>query len=103
MVRFIAPLRRLVGPNRPPYDEFMRRCHDLMKEDIDFQENTAKQYWEFAPNSSWLVITDCVSHAVLSGHYALEQTFLIPEDALVLPQRSPLAILERVLGRRLTL
>src|ERR1700741_1703857 len=103
MVRFIAPLMRLVGPNRPPYDEFMRRCHDLMKEDINFQENTPKQYWEFAPNSSWVVFTDCVSHAVLSGQYALEQTFLIPQDALVLPQRSPLAILERVLGRRLTL
>jgi hypothetical protein len=101
-VRFITPLIRLLGSNRPPYDEFMRRCHNLMKEDTSFQENTPKQYWEFAPDSSWLVFTDCVSHAVLSGQYALEQTFLIPQDALVAPQCSPLAILERVAGRRLT-
>jgi hypothetical protein len=52
-----------------------------MKEDTSFQENTPNQYWEFAPNSSWLVFTDCVSHAVLSGQYALKQTFLIPQDA----------------------
>jgi hypothetical protein len=102
-VRFIAPLIRLLGSSRPPYDEFMLRCHNLMKEDTSFQENTPKQYCEFAPNSSWLVFTDCVSHAVLSGQYALEQTFLIPQDVLVAPQCSPLAILERVAGRRLTL
>ena len=88
---------------RPPYDEFMHRCHNLMKEDANFQENTPKQRWEFAPNSSWIAFTDCVSHAVLSGQYALEQTFLIPQHALVAPARSPLAILEKIAGRRLTI
>jgi hypothetical protein len=88
---------------RPPYDEFMHRCHNLMKEDGNFQENTPKQRWEFAPNSSWIAFTDCVSHAVLSGQYALEQTFLIPQHALVAPKRSPLAILEKIAGRRLTI
>jgi 3-deoxy-D-manno-oct-2-ulosonic acid (Kdo) hydroxylase len=93
---------RLPG-SRPPYDELMHRCHNVMKEDAAFQETTPKSRWEFPPNSSWMVCTDCVSHAVLSGQYALEQTFLIPQSALVEAQRSPLAILERLAGTRLTL
>ena len=87
---------------RTPYDEFMMQLHNTMKEDANFQETTPKHRWEFPPNSSWMVFTDCVSHAVLSGQYALEQTLLIPQKALVEPQRSPLAVLESVTGRRLT-
>ena len=87
---------------RPPYDELMHRCHNAMKEDAQFQESTPRHRWEFLPNSSWMVCTDCVSHAVLSGQYALEQTFLIPQSALTESQNSPLAILERLAGTRLT-
>jgi len=92
----------LRNANRSPYDDMMHRCHNAMKEDANFQETTPKNRWEFPPNSSWLVFTDGVSHAVLSGQYALEQTFLVPQAALVEPQRSPLAILESVARRRLT-
>lgn len=102
-LRSAARAMRVPGSSRPPYDEFMHRCHNLMKEDASFQENARKQRWEFSPGSSWIVFTDCVSHAVLSGQYALEQTFLIPQDALVAPQHSPLTILEKIAGRRLTL
>jgi hypothetical protein len=101
-LRSFAHTIGLAAFSRPPYDEFMQRCHNLMKEDTNFQENTPKQRWEFAPNSSWLVFTDCVSHAVLSGQYALEQTFLIPPNALVESKHAPLAILEKIAGRRLT-
>jgi 3-deoxy-D-manno-oct-2-ulosonic acid (Kdo) hydroxylase len=94
---------RLPFGGRPPYDEFMHRCHNAMKEDTAFQENTAKHRWEFPPNSAWMVCTDCVSHAVLSGQYALEQTFLIPQSALVAPEVSPLAMLEKIAGRPLTI
>jgi hypothetical protein len=93
---------RIPGANRPPYDELMHRCHNAMKEDSSFQENTPKQRWEFPPGSSWMVFTDCVSHAVLSGQYALEQTLIVPQSALVEPQRSPLAILEAMAGHSLT-
>ena len=92
----------LRAANRSPYDDLMHRCHNVMKEDANFQANTPKTRWEFPPNSSWMVFTDCVSHAVLSGQYALEQTLLVPQAALVEPQRSPLAILESLAGRRLT-
>lgn len=98
----VARKLHLRGANRSPYDDLMHRCHNLMKEDAQFQEKTPKNRWEFPPHSSWMVFTDCVSHAVLSGQYALEQTFLVPHSALVEPQRSPLAILESLAGRRLT-
>jgi hypothetical protein len=98
----LARILRLRKANSSPYDDLMHRCHNAMKEDANFQQNTPKHRWEFPPNSSWMVFTDCVSHAVLSGQYALEQTFLIPPLALVEPQRSPLAVLESLTRRRLT-
>jgi len=101
-LRSIARTLHIPGADRPPYDELMHRCHNAMKEDATFQETTLKHRWEFPPNSSWMVFTDCVSHAVLSGQYALEQTFLIPQSALVDAQRSPLAILENLAGNSLT-
>lgn len=102
-IRSMARTLRLPFGSRPPYDEFMHRCHNAMKEDAAFQENTPKQRWEFPPDSAWMVCTDCVSHAVLSGQYALEQTFQVPQAALVEPQRSPLMILQEIAGRPLTL
>jgi 3-deoxy-D-manno-oct-2-ulosonic acid (Kdo) hydroxylase len=102
-IRSLARAVHLPGANRPPYDDFMHRCHNAMKEDADFQKDTPKQRWEFPPDSSWMVFTDCVSHAVLSGQYALEQTFLVPQSALVEPRRSPLAILETLAGHSLTI
>ena len=97
-VRSIASALRIPGAHRPPYDEFMHRCHNAMKEDANFRESCPKQRWEFPPGSSWIVFTDCVSHAVLEGQYALEQTFLISRQAMVEPEKSPIAILERIAG-----
>ena len=102
-LRSVSRLLMLPGAQRPPYDELMHGCHNAMKEDSLFQDTTPKHRWEFPPNSSWIVFTDGVSHAVLSGQFALEQTFLIPQCALVDPQHSPLAILENLAGTRLTL
>ena len=99
----IARILHLPGANRPPYDKFMHRCHNAMKEDANFQETTPKHQWEFPPNCSWLAYTDCVSHAVLEGQYALEQTFIIPQYALVERERSPLAILEKIADHPLTI
>lgn len=102
-VGVVARTLHLPGAHRPPYDELMHRCHNAMKEDAAFQETTPKSRWEFPPNSSWMVCTDCVSHAVLSGQYALEQTFLIPQSALVEAARSPLAILQSLAPAPLTI
>jgi hypothetical protein len=48
-----------------------------------------------------MVLTDMVSHAVLSGQFALEQTVILARESLVAPDKAPIAILERIAGRPL--
>jgi hypothetical protein len=86
---------------RSPYDLFMLRMHNFLKENVDFQKNCPKFHWEFPPGSCWAVFTDQVSHAALSGQYALEQTFLVPNKALLYPDQSPVSILERLSNRNM--
>jgi hypothetical protein len=45
------------------------------------------------------VFTDCVPHAALSGQFAMEQTFIVPVEALVVPEVSPIRVLEKMAGR----
>jgi len=86
---------------RTPYDEFMMRLHNAMKEDSDFQGVCAREYVQFAPGSSWMVYTETVPHAVLAGQYALEQTLLVDPAAMVTPESAPLRVLERMAGAAL--
>ncbi len=86
---------------RSPYDDFMMRFHNYLKENEDFQKNCHKDHWEFPPGSCWLVFTDQVSHAALSGQYALEQTILIPRRALLNPEKAPISVLERLTGENM--
>ena len=81
---------------RSPYDAFMLRFHNFLKENSEFQQSCRKDRWEFPPGSAWMVYTDMVSHAVLEGQYAMEQTFIVSRHAMVLPERSPIAVLERI-------
>jgi 3-deoxy-D-manno-oct-2-ulosonic acid (Kdo) hydroxylase len=83
---------------RTPYDMFMLRFHDYLKENKEFQANSPKTRLEFPPLATWVVYTDCVAHAVMSGKYAIEQTVLIPPKALVALQHAPYRILEGIAG-----
>ncbi len=56
---------------------------------------------EFPSGTTWVAFTDQVSHAAMAGQYQLEQTFVLPVEALADESRSPLRILERLKGRRL--
>ncbi len=85
-------------PNRSRYDRFMLHFHDWLKENNDFQSASPKIQTDFSPGCTWMVYTDGVPHAVLSGQYVLEQTFIIPQRALVAPERSPLQVLEEIGG-----
>jgi hypothetical protein len=87
---------------RGPYDAFMMRLHNTMKEDSAFQANCVRQEVQFAPGSSWMVYTETVPHAVLAGQYALEQTFLVDPEAMVTRESAPIAILEKMAGARLS-
>ncbi len=86
---------------RTPYDDFMMRFHNFLKENAEFQKNCAKYSFNFPAGSSWMVYTDTVPHAVLTGQYALEQTLLVQHEALVTPETSPLNVLEGLAGARL--
>ena len=83
---------------RSPYDDWMLRFHHFLKASQEFQEMCTRTRWQFPPLSAWLVFTDMVSHAVLSGQFALEQTFFVSKHALVLPERAPVRVLERIAG-----
>ena len=85
-----------------PYDILMHRLHNFMKENQKFQDACRKDRWEFPPSSSWMVFTDAVGHSVLSGQFALEQTFIIAHRAMQHPERAPVSVLERITGMRLT-
>jgi hypothetical protein len=88
-------------PDRSAYDRFMLRFHDYLKENATYQTDSPKTRMEFPPMATWLVYTDGVPHAVLSGQHALEQTFIISRAGLVKPEISPIGVLEKLAGRSL--
>jgi hypothetical protein len=94
----LARAARLHSLARSPYDDWMLRFHHFLKANQEFQETCARTPWEFPPQSTWLVFTDMVSHAVLSGQFALEQTFIVSKNAMVLPEKAPVRVLERIAG-----
>lgn len=105
VLRGITRTARRVGipvADRPLYDEFMLRFHHYLKSNEEFQNTCPKSRSEFPPGATWLVFTDMVPHAVLSGRFALEQTLLVSREALLLPERAPYRVLERLGGARLT-
>jgi hypothetical protein len=91
----------VIKGRRSAYDRFMLRFHDLLKEDSKYQSSTPKRQIEIPPGSAWLVYTDGVPHAVLSGRYALEQTFIVSPEAQVDPEVTPIRVVEKMYGKRL--
>ena len=100
-MRAIAAELGWPGAGRAPYDQFMLAFHNFLKENADFQNNFEKTRIEFPPGSTWIVLTDGVAHAVLSGQFALEQTFIVPPPALAAPDKAPIRILESLCNTRL--
>lgn len=86
---------------RTPYDQFMHKLHNVMKEDEDYQRSCVRYPIQFEPGSSWMVYTDTVPHAVLAGQFAMEQTFLVDPAFTVEPSTAPVAVLEKLIGARL--
>ena len=95
----LLALVRVTKTPRSPYDALMLQLHDCMKADEVFQQESPQSRVELPAGSTWLAFTDQVSHAATSGQYQLEQTFLLPVDAMREPERSPLRVLERLKGR----
>jgi len=93
--------RVLPALRRSPYDDFMMRFHNFLKENATYQAHGKREAWSFPPGSSWMVYTDMVPHAVLAGQYALEQTYLVSPEAMVAPEHAPLSMLQTMTGQPL--
>jgi len=86
---------------RAPYDHLMLKLHDSVKQDLRYQRQAPHTVLTFPAGCTWIVFTDQVLHAVMSGQHAFEQTFYIPVSALRWPEMAPIRVLERLTGRTL--
>ncbi len=86
---------------RTRYDHLMLQLHDRAKADADFQATSPQASVDFAPGTTWVCFSDQVLHAAMGGQHMMEQTFYLDAAALADPASSPLAVLERLAGRRL--
>jgi hypothetical protein len=86
---------------RTPYDHYMLRMHDRMKADPEYQGRSPQLHFSFPPNTTWMVFTDQVPHAASSGQHQFEQTFYLEVEDMQNPNRSPLRVLERLIGAKL--
>ncbi len=79
-----------------PYDREMRRFHNYMKDTPAFQQQTeGHEEYRFPPFSAWMVFTDMVSHACLSGQFAFVHTSLVRLENCRLPEMAPINILRQ--------
>lgn len=77
-----------------PYDREMRRFHNYMKDTPEFQQNMdGHEEFRFPPYSAWMVFTDTVSHACLSGQYAFVHTSIVRLANCRLPELAPINVL----------
>ena len=93
-----------LGVTRAPrtaYDSLMLGLHDRAKLDEAYQASAPAREIAFAAGTSWMVFTDQVVHAAISGRFVLEQTLHLPIEAMADPAASPLKVLERLTGRSL--
>ena len=86
---------------RTKYDHYMLKLHNLMKKDELYQKSVPREEVSFLPGSSWIVFTDQVSHAAISGKDVLEQTFHLPPLGLKELANSPLSQLEKFYQQKL--
>jgi len=92
---------RITKSLRSEYDHLMLGIHDGMKMDDKYQENCNQLTYGFAPGSVWVCYSDQTAHAVMSGQYMMEQTYHLPIHALYSPEKSPLAVLQKLTKKSL--
>jgi hypothetical protein len=93
---------RVTKGKRTRYDHVMLQLHDLAKADAAYQRDAPQQEAALPPGSTWIVFSDQVLHAAMSGQYMLEQTYHLPLAGLRDEQTAPLRVLERLMGKRLS-
>ena len=94
----LLALVRVTKTPRTPYDALMLQLHDRMK-GRDFRRARRRPSSIFR-RLDLAGVHRRVSHAATAGQYQLEQTFLLPVEAMSSP-RDHLYVLERLKGRQL--
>jgi hypothetical protein len=97
----LMQLFRVTRGRRSLYDHYMLRLHDSMKADDHYQRTCPQSTSDFPALSTWITFTDSVPHAVTAGQHQFEQTFYLEVEGMAQPEKSPLRILEKQLGRNL--
>lgn len=92
-VRCLLSCFKITKSYRTLYDHYMLALHNKMKESEQYQQTVSKQTFHFPAGSSWIVMTDQVSHAALKGQHVLEQTFYLPVEGMCYPECAPLRVL----------
>jgi hypothetical protein len=88
----LNPLARVLDTS--PYDRAMRRLHNYMKDDAAFrQDQRGYEEIRFPPYSAWMVFTDSVSHASVSGQFAFVTTIIVRRRNMKHPQFAPFNVL----------
>lgn len=86
------PMARVLDSS--PYDRTMRKFHNFMKDTPAFQQDPDDfEEMRFQPFSAWMVLTDMVSHAAISGQHAFTTTCLVPLENCRHPELAPINIL----------
>jgi hypothetical protein len=79
-----------------PFDREMRRFHNYMKDTPAFQQQRqGHEEFRFPPFSAWMVFTDTVSHACLSGQHAFVHTSIVRLQSCRLPEMAPINLLRQ--------
>lgn len=79
-----------------PYDREMRKFHNYMKDTPSFQKDpVGHQEFRFPPYSAWMVFTDMVTHASLSGQHAFVHTSIVRLENCRKPELAPYNILQQ--------
>jgi hypothetical protein len=89
----VHPLARKMDSS--PYDRAMLQLHRYMKNSERFKaERRDYEELRFAPGSAWMVFTDGVSHASVSGQFALVSTFILRRRSLCHAHHAPYNLME---------
>ena len=79
----------------------MRKLHNFMKDAKKFREDQ-RDYEEirFPPYSAWMVFTDSVSHASLSGQFAFVTTIIVRREQMKHQEFAPFNVLSGLQNQR---
>jgi hypothetical protein len=98
----VLQLLRITRGRRTAYDHYMLQLHDRMKADLEYQRSSRQIHFDFPAGTTWAVFTDQAPHAATAGQHQLEQTFYLQVEDMVDSRRSPLRMLEKLMGSKLT-